>query len=120
MSMSNLSLCAHKGRFDINLVTSVHTAIASFNLLYICEQKHMLLFRKSKSVLFKVSITIMPHIFFRNKTFLFFKIKSRNFQHLIDFEFLDSSQNFSPFRQLLLFGAHVFKNLKVAGNHPNI
>jgi hypothetical protein len=42
--------------------------------------------------------------FFRNKTFLFFKIKSWNFQHLFEMEFCETSQNFnsfSLFRQLL-------------------
>ena len=43
-------------------------------------------------------------IFFRNKTFLFFKIESWNFQHLFEKEFRESSQNFnsfSSFRQFL-------------------
>ena len=45
--------------------------------------------------------------FFRNKTFLFVKIESWNFQHLIDLGFRETSQNFSSFGQLLFFGAHV-------------
>ena len=42
-----------------------------------------------------------PNTFFRDKTFLFLKIESWNFQHLIDLGFCESSQNFSS------FGAHV-------------
>ena len=44
------------------------------------------------------------NIFFRNKTFLFFKIESWNFQHLFENEFCETSQSFnsfSSFRQLL-------------------
>ena len=37
--------------------------------------------------------------FFRNKTFLFFKIESWNFQHLFEKEFHETSQNFNSFRQ---------------------
>ena len=37
-----------------------------------------------------------PHIFFRNKTFLFVKIE---IQHLFDLEFRETLQNFSSFRQ---------------------
>ena len=43
-------------------------------------------------------------LFFRNETFLFFKIESWNFQHLFEIEFRETSQNFnsfSSFRQLL-------------------
>ena len=42
--------------------------------------------------------------FFRNKTFLFFKIESWNFHHLFEKEFRETSQNFnslSSFRQFL-------------------
>ena len=42
--------------------------------------------------------------FFRNKTFLFFKIESWNFQHLFEIDLRESSQNFNSFsisRQLL-------------------
>ena len=42
--------------------------------------------------------------FFKNKTFLFFKIESWNFQNLFEIEFCETSQNFnsfSLFRQLL-------------------
>ena len=83
--------------------------MANFTLLvpYSREQKHVLLFRKSEILLFKVSIPNMPHIFFMNKTFLFLKIQSWNFQHLIDLRFRESSQKFSSFGQLLFFGAHV-------------
>ena len=37
--------------------------------------------------------------FFRNKTFLFVKIESWNFQQLFDLGFLETLQNFSSFRQ---------------------
>ena len=38
--------------------------------------------------------------FFRNKTFLFFKIESRNFQHLFKKEFLKPHKNFNSIRQI--------------------
>ena len=41
----------------------------------------------------------LNHIFFRNKTFLFFKIESWNFQHLFEKEFCETSQNFNSIRQ---------------------
>ena len=47
----------------------------------------------------------LNYILFRNKTFLFFKIESLNFQHLFEKEFRETSQNFnsfSSFRQFLL------------------
>ena len=50
---------------------------------------------------FKVWISNMPHYFLGTKLVLFFKIEGRNFQHLIDLRFHESSQNFSSFRQLL-------------------
>ena len=37
--------------------------------------------------------------FFRNKTFLFFKIESWNFQNLFEKEFRETSQNFNSIRQ---------------------
>ena len=37
--------------------------------------------------------------FFRNKTFLFYKIESWNFQHLFEKEFHETSQNFNSIRQ---------------------
>ena len=37
--------------------------------------------------------------FFRNKTFLFFKIESWNFQHLFEKVFRETSQNFNSIRQ---------------------
>ena len=39
----------------------------------------------------------LNYIFFRNKTFLFFKIESWNFQHLFEKEFRETSQNFNSF-----------------------
>ena len=80
-----------------------------FHLPYSREKKHVLLFRKSEICLFKVSITNTAAYFFRNKTFFFLKIESWNFQHLIDLEFRESSQNFSSFGQLLFFIVHVTK-----------
>ena len=41
----------------------------------------------------------LNYTFFRNKTFLFFKIESWNFQHLFEKEFRETS--FSSFRQFL-------------------
>ena len=38
---------------------------------------------------------------FRNKTFLFYKIESWNFQHLLEKEFLETSQNYNSIRQLI-------------------
>ena len=43
--------------------------------------------------------TISYMYFFRNKTFLFFKIESWNFQHLFEKEFCETSQNFNSIRQ---------------------
>ena len=46
----------------------------------------------------------LNYIFFRNKTFLFFKIESWNFQQLFEIEFRETSHNFnsfSSFRQFL-------------------
>ena len=43
----------------------------------------------------------LNHILFRNKTFLFFKIESWNFQHLFEKEFCETSQNFNSIRQLM-------------------
>ena len=46
----------------------------------------------------------LRNVYFRNKTFLFFKIESWNFQHLFEIEFCETSQNFnlfSLFRQFL-------------------
>ena len=43
----------------------------------------------------------LKNIFFRNKTFLFFKIESWNFQHLFEKEFRETSQNFNSIRQTI-------------------
>ena len=48
----------------------------------------------------------LKKFFFRNKTFLFFKIKSWNFQVQLEIKFRETSQNFnsfSLFRQLLFY-----------------
>jgi hypothetical protein len=78
-------------------------AICYFNVPYSREQKHVLLFRKWEILFFKVSNSNMPHISFRNKTFLFVVQMSWNFQHLIILGFRGSSQNFHSFGQLLFF-----------------
>ena len=51
--------------------------------MYSREQK------QSDFLFFKVSNTNMPHIFYRIKTFLFVKIESWNFQHLIVWDFVN-------------------------------
>ena len=57
--------------FDMNSLQQAASQSYKSQVPYSREQKHVLLFRKSEILLFKVSITNMPHIFFRNKTFLF-------------------------------------------------
>ena len=42
-------------------------------------------------------------IFYRNKTFLFFKIESWNFQHLFEKKIREALKNFNSFRQFLFF-----------------
>ena len=46
-------------------------------------------------------------------SFLFLKIESWNFQHLIHLEFCESSQNFRSFGQLLFFRAHVINWIQI-------
>ena len=46
--------------------------------------------------------------FFRNKTFLFFKIESWNFQHVFEKEFCETSQNFNSFSSFRRFLFSVF------------
>ena len=41
----------------------------------------------------------LKNIFFRNETFLFFKIASWNFQHLFEKKIRETSQNFNSIRQ---------------------
>ena len=43
------------------------------------------------------------NIFFRNNTFLFFKIESWNFQHLFEIEFRETSQSFNSFTQCYFY-----------------
>ena len=50
-------------------------------------------------------------IFFRNRTFLFVKIESLNFQHLFDLGFCEILQTFSSFRQT--FRWHFLWEVKV-------
>ena len=45
----------------------------------------------------------LNHIFFRNKTFLFLKIESWNFQHLFEKEFCETSQDFNSFTSFIQF-----------------
>ena len=65
---------------------------------------------RTASAIFKIYLGIFREYsltkiyIFRNKTFLFFKIESWNFQYLFEIEFRETSQNFnsfSLFRQLL-------------------
>ena len=42
----------------------------------------------------------LKNLFFRNKTFLFFKIQNWNFQNLFENQFCETSQNFNSIRQL--------------------
>ena len=80
----------------------------TLDLLLICKPKPSLKIRTA-SAIFWIYLGIfrdygLKNIFFRNKTFLFFKIESWNFQHLFEIEFRETSQNFnsfSSFRQLL-------------------
>ena len=46
----------------------------------------------------------LHHILFRNKTFLFFKIESWNFQHLFEKKSCEPSQNFNSIRQWIKIG----------------
>jgi hypothetical protein len=51
-----------------------------------------------------LAVLLKRYFFSRNKTFLFFKIESWNFQYLFEIEFRETSQNFNSFcsfRQLL-------------------
>jgi hypothetical protein len=76
----------HSLQEDTN--TGVVFVIQTYSMPYSREQKHVLQLRKSEILLFKVSMTNMSHIYFRDITFLFFKIESSNFQHLIDEGFI--------------------------------
>ena len=59
----------------ISILKKYKISISHQDVPYSREQKHVLLFRKSDFLFFKVSNTNMAHIFFRNKTFLFVKIE---------------------------------------------
>ena len=52
----------------------------------------------------------LDHIFFRNETFLFFKIDNWNFLHLFEKEFRETSQNFNSFS---LFRQFFFSNFSI-------
>ena len=54
------------------------TVLVLSDLPYSREQKHVLLFRKSEILHYKVAVTNIPHSFFRIKTFLFVEIESWN------------------------------------------
>ena len=64
---------------------------------------------RAESAIFWNYLTIfrdsdLNYIFFRNTTFVFFKIESWNFQYLLEIKFRGTSQNFnsfSSFRKLL-------------------
>ena len=53
----------------------------------------------SKQSFYVLILTTAKILFFRNKTFLYFKIGSWNFQHLFKNEFGETSQNFNSIRQ---------------------
>ena len=53
----------------------------------------------SKKIIFVLILTTATKFIFRNKTFLFLKIESWNFQHLFENEFRETSQNFNSIRQ---------------------
>ena len=58
----------------------------------------------------------LKNIFFRKKTFLFFKIESWNCQHLFEKVFRETSQNFNDIRKITIvwkFQLSIFKNKKV-------
>ena len=84
-----------------NLHWKIWVSLMEIYIPYSCKQKHVLLFRNSE-ILLKSQLLTCCIFFLRSKTFLFL-----NFQHLIDFWFHESSQNFNSFGQLLFFGAHV-------------
>ena len=50
---------------------------------------------------FVLILTTAWNFFFRNKTFLFFKIESWNFQVQFEIEFRETLQNFNSIRQLI-------------------
>jgi hypothetical protein len=89
--------------------------MTKFSVIYFAPNFHYVKSRaevpatiqKSEILHFKVLITNMPHIYFRSKTFLFVKIESKNFQHLYDSRFRETSHNFSSFRQLFFILGHV-------------
>ena len=64
--------------------------------------QNIFLFMMNRQKSFRLYKDIEKMPFFRNKTFLFFKIESWNFQHLFEIEFRETSKNFnlfSSFRQ---------------------
>ena len=75
---------------------------------YLNQNLHWKLGRLAPSfgiILACLETTAKKIFFFRNKTFLFFKLESWNFQQLFKNEFRETSQSFnslSSFRQLLL------------------
>ena len=78
-----------------------------FWLPYSRDQKHVLLFRKSKILQLKSQLLDnMPHIFLRTKLFCLSRQKA-DFQQLYDWRFCETSQNFRSFVQFLLILGHV-------------
>ena len=62
---------------SVSLCENYYNDIQSFlDLPYSRKQKHVLLFRKSEILRFKVLFTNMLYVFFRKKTFLFVKLES--------------------------------------------
>ena len=58
-------------KYVVLIQTKIIVYMSCGELLYSHEQKHMLLFRKSEILLFKVSITYMPHILLGTQLFCF-------------------------------------------------
>ena len=72
MTQSQLGEISFEGSYypKMNEI-SLKEKFAKIKIPYSREQEHVLLFRKSDFLFFKVSNSNMPQFFFRNKTFLF-------------------------------------------------
>ena len=82
------------GRCSIRL-SNIHNIVVQFKQQRVLDsrkQTHVLLFRKSDFLIFKVSNSNMPQIFFRKKTFLFVVRMSWNFVRIHDLGFHESSK----------------------------
>ena len=75
--VTNKTICAGGlNTKDACVVCTICSTNIQSYIPYSREQKHVLLFRKPKILLFKVSITNILEYFFINKTFLFLRIES--------------------------------------------